>query len=289
MTEGKQQSKRKKTINKVLTIMIVVGFAIIAAVWISSMGLTDYVGSIDENLSYELPEGYVEQEDGDSNVDEKYFVRETDKTKEVINLVYSVDQSNYGDTDDFIVIDDLTKVKIEAYDWTHDWYNELDCEVRHDWEVYHLSYQCQLLDRDKYYSSCSEIQQEELLNFVKTFDYHRPTGEDISVFKRIYNNLGTSGCIILGLTLLIFIGFPIAMGISGAFGKEKEEQDDTAASSKNLHAAMNRERESKGESTIPAINNVQGASTNNLARRDKSWSSVPDFFVKMITKKDKGN
>ena len=48
---------------------------------------------------------------------------------------------------------------------------------------------------------------------------------------------------------------------------------------------MNRERKAKGETSLPAINNVQGASSNNLARRDHSWNSVPDFFIKLFRKK----
>ena len=48
---------------------------------------------------------------------------------------------------------------------------------------------------------------------------------------------------------------------------------------------MNRERKARGETSIPSINNVQGASSSNLARRDHSWSSVPDFFIKLFRRK----
>ena len=87
---------------------------------------------------------------------------------------------------------------------------------------------------------------------------------------------------------MFFIGLPVAMGIAGAFGKGTEtESEEKATSSKDLHDSMNRERNARGESSLPSINNVQGASSNNLARMDHSWSSVPDFFIKMFTRKDR--
>jgi hypothetical protein len=63
------------------------------------------------------------------------------------------------------------------------------------------------------------------------------------------------------------------------------KNDEAVISSKDLHDSMNRERAAKGESSMPSINTVQGISSNNLARRDHSWSSVPDFFIKMFRRK----
>ena len=66
----------------------------------------------------------------------------------------------------------------------------------------------------------------------------------------------------------------------------KENEDpDAVISSKDLHESMNRERKARGETSIPSINNVQGASSSNLARRDHTWSSVPDFFIKLFRRK----
>lgn len=61
-----------------------------------------------------------------------------------------------------------------------------------------------------------------------------------------------------------------------------DKKNDGIITSKDLHEQMNRENAKDGKTTIPAINATMGTSTNNLARRDKSWNSVPDFFAQMI-------
>lgn len=286
MTDNK---RRKLSFNKIMTLMIVIGFAIAAVAFISSMRLTENMGSLEENVSYELPAGYELADDPQNGPDDKYYVRETDETLETINVSYYYDESNYSDNDRSIKIDDSTAAIIEPWDWTNDEDNLLDCEIKHDWEVYHVQYQCREKDKENYYSSCSQEQQDELLGFIKTFDYHRPAADpDSSIFQKLHKNLGTGGCIVLVLALMFFIGLPVAMGIAGAFGKGTEtESEGKATSSKELHDSMNRERTARGESSLPSINNVQGASSNNLARMDHSWSSVPDFFIKMFTRKDR--
>ena len=64
-------------------------------------------------------------------------------------------------------------------------------------------------------------------------------------------------------------------------------KDNEIITSSSLHKEVNEERKREGKESIPAINNFGGTSTNNLARKDKSWSSVPDFFAKLA--KGKGS
>ena len=60
-------------------------------------------------------------------------------------------------------------------------------------------------------------------------------------------------------------------------------ENDKIYTSKILSEKMNKERARRGEGEMPAINPCKG-STNTLARKDKSWSSVLDFFVKAFKK-----
>ena len=61
-------------------------------------------------------------------------------------------------------------------------------------------------------------------------------------------------------------------------------ETDRIITSQDLHKELNEERKKKGMTSIPAIN-PRGGGTSTLARKDKSWSSVPDFFTKMLKKK----
>ena len=60
--------------------------------------------------------------------------------------------------------------------------------------------------------------------------------------------------------------------------------NDRIITSKDLHKELNEERKRKGLNSVPAIN-PRGGGTSTIARRDKSWSSVPDFFGKLFKKK----
>lgn len=60
-------------------------------------------------------------------------------------------------------------------------------------------------------------------------------------------------------------------------------EDDKIYTGKSLSEEMNKERADRGEGKIPEINPCKG-STNTLARKDKSWNSVLDFFVKAFKK-----
>ena len=92
---------------------------------------------------------------------------------------------------------------------------------------------------------------------------------------------------ILDIPIIFIIAFLAIVAICvGAFLRSKDEKNgeknDDIITSSDLHEQMNRENEKEGKTTIPAINATMGTSTNNLARRDKSWSSVPDFFRQLI-------
>ena len=85
---------------------------------------------------------------------------------------------------------------------------------------------------------------------------------------------------------LVVIICVIVLAAISAVVFPKDKNDDKVVSSKDLHEKLNEERKAEGKYSIPAINSGQ-TSTNTYARKDKSWSSVPDFFYKMIKGKDK--
>ena len=288
-TASLRKIKRRIRRNRVLVVLVTMVFAVIAGLIIHSQHLTEYIGSLDENLSYELPAGYefVEPQT-DSNVDRVSYVRKTDKTMETITIYYDglyEPEANYVLEETFSIDEDTTG-GITRCDWDHGYDNSMDFTVFHGDETYTVQYQCQETDKNNYYDSCSKKQEEEIMAFVETFDYHRPDGMDLNVFQRLYRNLGVGGLIVLALALLFFVGVPIVLAISGVTMHDSNKDDaDRVISSKDLHASMNREREASGDASLPAINTVAGVSTNSLARKDKSWSSVPDFFIKMIRRK----
>ena len=288
-TASLRKIKRRLRRNRVLVVLVTMVFAVIAGLVIHSQHLTEYVGSLDENLSYELPAGYeLMESQTDSNLDSVSYVRKTDNSLETITIYYDglyESEASYVMEKTFSVDED-TRGGITRYDWDHGYENSMDFTVFHGDETYTVRYQCQKTDRKNYYDSCSKKQEEDIMAFVETFDYHRPDGMDMNVFQRLYRNLGAGGLIVLALALLFFVGVPIALAISGLTIQNSNKDDaDRVISSKDLHASMNREREAKGDASLPSINTVSGVSTNSLARKDKSWSSVPDFFIKMIRKK----
>ena len=86
------------------------------------------------------------------------------------------------------------------------------------------------------------------------------------------------------MIFVITIVFVIAVCV-GAFLQRKDKKTDDVTTSRDLHEQMNRENEREGKTAIPAINATMGTSSNNLARRDHSWTSVPDFFIKLFKRK----
>ncbi len=274
------KEKRSKTINKIMTVLVVLGFAVVAGMFLYSANLTEYEGTLEENVMYDIPEGYVLQESKENDENNKVYVREGDNTLEkIIVYYYGLGEADNYPIDEVVFKDGDTEVGVYREDWSHDHGNALYFTIYHGDESYLVEYYCQRTDKKQYYDSCSEAQENEMVSFIKTFDYHRPANEDAgNAFQRLYANFGAGGIVVLVLTILIFIGFPIGFAIGSFMGGK----DDKVITSKDLHADMNRERAAKGEESIPAINNVQGASTSNLARRDHSWNSVPDFFIKLF-------
>ena len=58
---------------------------------------------------------------------------------------------------------------------------------------------------------------------------------------------------------------------------------DRIYTSKDLHAELNAERKRQGLGEIPVIC-PRGGGPGIIARKDKSWRSVPEFFVKQFKK-----
>ena len=64
------------------------------------------------------------------------------------------------------------------------------------------------------------------------------------------------------------------------------ERDDKIICSADLHRQFNEERKRQGLEEIPSgLTSCSCGSSGNLARKDKSWTSIPDFFKKMFTNK----
>lgn len=64
------------------------------------------------------------------------------------------------------------------------------------------------------------------------------------------------------------------------------EKNDQIICSADLHRQFNEERKRQGLEEIPAgLTSCSCGSSGNLARKDKSWSSVFDFFQKMFKRK----
>ena len=59
--------------------------------------------------------------------------------------------------------------------------------------------------------------------------------------------------------------------------------DDKIINSSTIQNELNEERKRKGLHELPPVNPINGG-TSTLARKDKSWSSVPDFFRKLFKK-----
>ena len=103
--------------------------------------------------------------------------------------------------------------------------------------------------------------------------------------------MGLDTPLLLVLLFLVMLGIGISVLVDGnrAINRTNASRTDSEiVTSSKLHEEVNRELKEKGKSSIEAINTIGGVSTNNLARKDKSWNSVPDFFYKMIKGKRQG-
>ena len=97
--------------------------------------------------------------------------------------------------------------------------------------------------------------------------------------------MGLDTPLLLVLLFIAILGIGISVLIDGnraINNSTASRTDNEVISSSKLHEEVNQELKQKGKSSIEAINTIGGVSTNNLARKDKSWNSVPDFFYKMI-------
>ena len=97
--------------------------------------------------------------------------------------------------------------------------------------------------------------------------------------------MGLDTPLLLVMLFLVMLGIGISVLLDGnrAINKSNAARtDNEVINSSKLHEEVNQELKQKGKSSIEAINTIGGVSTNNLARKDKSWNSVPDFFYKMI-------
>lgn len=59
----------------------------------------------------------------------------------------------------------------------------------------------------------------------------------------------------------------------------EKKDDNKIYNSKILHEEFNEERERKGQFTMPQSNGIV-----RISGKDKSWSSLPDFFIKLFKK-----
>ena len=104
--------------------------------------------------------------------------------------------------------------------------------------------------------------------------------------------MGLDTPLLLVLLFLVMLGIGISVLVDGnrAINKTNASRTDSEiVNSTKLHEEVNQELKEKGKSSIEAINTIGGVSTNNLARKDKSWTSVPDFFYKLVKGRKKGD
>ncbi len=104
----------------------------------------------------------------------------------------------------------------------------------------------------------------------------------VGIGSFVFMGLDTPVLLVLLLIAMLGIGISVLVDGNRAISRLKSRTDDEIVNSRKLHEEMNQELKQKGKSGIEAINTIGGVSTNNLARKDKSWNSVPDFFYKMI-------
>lgn len=69
----------------------------------------------------------------------------------------------------------------------------------------------------------------------------------------------------------------------GKLQEVSDMSDDKIINSSTIQNELNEERKRKGLHELPPVNPINGG-TSTLARKDKSWNSVPDFFRKLLKK-----
>ena len=97
--------------------------------------------------------------------------------------------------------------------------------------------------------------------------------------------MGLETPLFLIIVFIVMLGVGISVLVDGnrtINRSNASRMDHEIVNSSRLHEEGNQELKKKGKSGIEAINTLWGVSTNNLARKDKTWNSVPDFFYKLI-------
>lgn len=292
--EPLKKIKRKALVNRIALLI----FALLIAA--AGIGVITYIigptesTKLEDNVSYTVPDGY-ELEGYYYDDEEAVYKREKDGNVETlkIDFMYPGETTVDGEKVELGKGWDAT---VYLYDWDNTSTNSIVGTLRYDDDIFQVEYVCQVKDKGYFYDSCSPEQKEEVLKFMSTFEHKDAPMVEGNVFQRTFKRLGPGGIIVGIVFMLIFIGVPLGASIGGLMGggkddfkyerKDKETKTDNGpVSSSDLHNEMNIERENRGEGSLPPINTVAGVSTNNLARKDKSWSSVPDFFIKLIRRK----
>ena len=280
--EPLKRIRRGEIINRIAVIAILIAFVALTIGILSKIDLT-YSWKVEDHVSYTVPEGYELRSD-ESSKEYLVYVRETDETWEKLSIILD-DRRNldFYEEEKVDVGNDWEGWISKTYDQEdHSDLNRMIGLLYNDEDALEIEYTCRIWDKGAYYDSCSPEQQKELIAFMNTFE-HKDQPAEGNVFQRLQNNVGPGGLIMFGVMALILVLVPIAIMISSLTGKGAGRKDrERPVSSMDLHREMNEERKAKGDSSISAINTIGGVSTNNLARKDKSWSSVPDFFIKLF-------
>lgn len=85
---------------------------------------------------------------------------------------------------------------------------------------------------------------------------------------------------LVAIAILALVLPPIIEKIFRIESENKSKYEGQIVNSESLKQELKDEG-----SDIPAMNPACGCGFNNYARRDKSWSSLPDFFKKLFSGK----
>ena len=89
---------------------------------------------------------------------------------------------------------------------------------------------------------------------------------------------------LVAIAILALLLPPIIEKIFRIESENKIKYEGKIVSSESLKQELKDEG-----SDIPAVYTTCGCGSNNYARRDKSWSSIPDFFKKLFSGNYKDN
>ena len=279
--EPLKKLRRKERFNRIALIVVLLAFVAMLVAFVSRYDWT-YSWKVQDHASYTVPEGY--ELEGRYDDDSRWiYVRDEKEKYEKLEVACDDRRNIDWMEEDSVSLDNGWENWIFRTDYDHTKSNCLNGIMYFEDDSIHVEYSCKYKGKGDYYDSCSPEQEEELKAFMSTFKHHDTPVAEGNIFQRIWENIGPGGLVVMIPALLIIVIIPIAIMLSSISGGDAKKS--APVNSRELHDRMNEERKKRGEGSIPAINNMGGVSTNNLARRDKSWSSVPDFFVKMIRRK----